>query len=104
MRNLIRYNPKLAASCERISNCSLFEIESQDAPRFSEVARKQTASLRMMTRLTIQWTRGETACLIKTSSVKLGVARSGFARVISAVRWLSIVLKLDQMFGTYCQF
>jgi len=35
---------------------------------------------------TIQWTRGETACLIKTSLVKPRVARGGFARVISAVR------------------
>jgi hypothetical protein len=34
----------------------IFEIESQDAPRFTDVARSETACLRMMTRLTIQWT------------------------------------------------
>ena len=37
------------------------------------------------THLTNQWTRGETATFIRTSSVKLYVVAGGFARVISAV-------------------
>ncbi|MGI8641376.1 MAG: hypothetical protein ACR2MG_15695 [Pyrinomonadaceae bacterium] len=56
-----------------MGNC---KIETEDAPRVFDGVRRQTACLRMMTRPTIQWTRGETALLLKLASLTRSCAYS----------------------------
>ncbi len=103
MRSLIRYNTKFAASWNGFQIAAR-KLKTEDASRKNKLIRRQTACLRIRARRTIQWTRGETACFIRTSFLKPWVARSGFARVISAVRRFLVTLKVSQTYAIYFRF
>ncbi|HLM59360.1 MAG TPA: hypothetical protein VK308_01025 [Pyrinomonadaceae bacterium] len=51
-------------------------METKDAPRFPQSCVKINGVLKMMTRLTIQWTRGETATFLSRRRLNFTLSRT----------------------------